>query len=289
MKIYGTSDIHLDINPLRFALGDRKEDILLLAGDNAEVASFFPRYVYLDGMPENKTPENCVLMQSPVAEDFRKICAAYKYVVVIFGNHEFYHGNLKDSVQDFRDLFKDVDNLIILDNQTIVIENAIRIIGTTLWTDINNGNPQYMQYLRHYMNDYNHIKTYRYMDGMVDGVRTLMPSDTTEKHAEDRAFLAAELENIAEDDPIPTIVMTHHAPVWTHRNSQRSGNDADYGYACTDMDDIVLDNDKKVFMWFHGHTHDERLTKVGNTMVATHARGYYERQFTPMLLLDLDK
>lgn len=63
-------------------------------------------------------------------------CTKYK-VIYILGNHEFYGYSLKE----VRDFWKSVqlENFYFLDNSSVVID-GIRFIGTTLWTDFDNEN-----------------------------------------------------------------------------------------------------------------------------------------------------
>lgn len=296
MRVFGTSDIHLDINPLsggRYRAKNQvadieahPEDVLLLAGDNAEIRSFFPKLFKF-----GEDASDRLLEKTQVKKDFERICAAYKYVVTLAGNHEFYSGNIDTGVADWREVTADIPNLIILDNETVVLDDKVRIIGTVLWTDMKGGDPQVAQTIKYALNDYNYIRTHRMILGVLDegrGVR-IDPGVTMDAHRTARQFIVDELAKIGPDDHKVTVVMTHHAPVMAHANPQRTGdNVVDYAYACTDMDDIIMDNDAKVAVWFHGHTHDTKLTEIGQTLVATKARGYDDIEFEPLLLLDLD-
>ncbi len=300
MRVFGTSDIHLDINPLNggryrikrpdagqeWPIEQHPEDVLLLAGDNAEIRNFFPK---LFKFGEDKGDQ--LLEKTQVKKDFERICAAYKYVVTLAGNHEFYGGNIDTGVAEWREACADIPNLIILDNETVVLDGKLRVIGTVLWTDMMKGDPRVMHAIKYALNDYNYIRTNKPILGVIDeghGLR-IDPGVTMEAHRTARQFVVDELAKIGPDDDITTVVMTHHAPIMAHANPMRTGSDmVDYAYACTDMDDILMDNDEKVAVWFHGHTHDAKLTEVGKTLVATNARGYDEVAFEPLLLLDLD-
>lgn len=285
MKVFGISDLHLDINPLvkdmfgdliaaknNILFEDNKSNILLIAGDLAEVRSFRP--ISVDGSEMAKTPNL----------DLRKICQAFKKVFIVFGNHEFYSGDINTAEKEFLEIFADVPNLVLLHNEVVNVEDKVTIIGTTLWTDMKGGNPEVMYRCQHGMNDYSYIMN-------TDGtwVKHLRPEDTVAMYKVNREFLIGAVEAIDPDDTKPVIVMTHMAPIVAHANGGRTGSwQLDYAYVATDLEDTILDNDEKVAVWFHGHTHDHKSTEVGNTVVVTNARGYYDREFSPILLLDTD-
>lgn len=281
MKIWGTSDLHLDINRLaKNKLSDFNKplydenninDILLLAGDTGEIESFRP----LEDWPISGVEFTTRYL------DLQRICKAYRHVFMVMGNHEYYGYNIRDGVSTFRNYLKEIPNLTILDNEAVTIDNKVRIIGTTLWTNMRDSDPEVMYECQRAMNDYYVIRI------EPDG-RLISPADTVEFHNVAKGFLEQEISKL--DGTIPVVVMTHMAPIIAHANGNRYGGSSliDYAYACTDMEDFILDNDQKVDMWFHGHTHEHKVTEVGATVVATKARGYRDPAFDPMLLIDMD-
>jgi 3',5'-cyclic AMP phosphodiesterase CpdA len=148
--------------------------------------------------------------------------------------------------------------------------------------------PLVMHQIKYGLNDYNHIRKF---DAHLNEVR-IEPADTIDLYEKNRAFLTKALDDLEPDGKVPVIVMTHHAPILAHVNAPLHADAVDralnYAYAATDLENLVLDNADKVALYFHGHTHDQRKTAVGNTMVVTHARGYHEKFFKPLLLLDTE-
>lgn len=288
MRVYGVSDLHLDINRLTrqaydealhpyhntpLLNGEHKNDVLLIAGDTAEIRGFRPKDEGTEFATKNR-----------VLKDFEAICAAYKRVIKVVGNHEFYGELLHHGVEDLRGLTKHIDNLFIADNDVIDIEGRVEIIATTLWTDCNKADPVAMEKIRWNLNDYNYIKTLDEHFGIVP----IRPQHTVDLYYQNRTWLVDQIERIDPDGTVPVIVMTHHAPIMAHANPQRYGDNAvDYAYAATDLEDVILDNADKVAVYFHGHTHDHKITELGNTVIVTAARGYDDRQYRHQLLLEV--
>lgn len=265
MLIYGTSDLHLDINrlydPIPFY---GKDSVLLIAGDSAEIASFRKKgRTYMD---------------------LEAICQAFGQVYAITGNHEYYSGILvQDSKDgDYADAVKDIPNLKVLNNDVVILDDKVRIIASTMWTDFAKGNHMAIDAAWRGLNDYNYIMHQEYVGALSD---RLTPADVYRMFAENEAFIRSEIDKATDD--MPTIIMTHHAPVMSHANSQRhSSSLVDYAYACTVWDEFIVENTDKIDVWFHGHTHDHKETQIDNTRIITKARGYEDPSFDPVLLLE---
>ena len=294
MKVFGTSDIHLDINSLGLhrtrvihnplggnpLIAQYPNDTLLIAGDMFEVRSLIGDEP-LDGFQTR--------IKTTVLREFELICEAYKYVVVIFGNHEFYNNAIDRAHDEFAKATSHITNLIKLDNGSVTLDGEVTIYGTTLWTDMNNADAMVQQACRRGMNDYHLILNEGGALNEYGEFRRLLPADTIDLYTRNREWLMTELANIDPDGTVPIIVMTHHAPILGHVNNQRSGfSPVNFAYAATNLEYPILENDEKVAVWFHGHTHDHKTTEVGKTVVVTAARGYYEEAFEPVLLLDTE-
>lgn len=289
MKIFGLSDLHFDVNKsiertnAVLSLEDHPNDILLIPGDVAEARSFFPRLYNV--VNPSRSFEG--LQPSTTKEQMVNLCKRFKEVIYIPGNHEYYGSVVEEVMPDLCNELSDIHNLHVVNNEEIIIDDKVRILATTLWTDMKRSDPMVIQGCKYYMNDYDYIKVQNpeSSKSTMSARRTLQPSDTIRFHEEALEFLK---EKLAIPMTIPTVVMTHHAPIMAHANPRRRGNNiADYAYACTDMDDLVKDSD--VILWYHGHTHDVKVTDLGNTVIATFARGYYGNSVEPVELVDLEE
>jgi UDP-2,3-diacylglucosamine pyrophosphatase LpxH len=289
MKVYGITDLHIDVNPLRrdrigkldpyfnehLLDGTHKDDILLIGGDTAEIRKFKP-YHMVDGTDDG------YLMKTMVMKGLEDICKAFKHVVMIMGNHEYYQDDLHTGFETLRDLTKHIDNLQLVNNQVVEVE-GIKIIATILWTDLRGADPVVRLKVRRDIWDWTEIG--KHEGGKWKRVDTM---DTIKVHNQCRKFLIREVEAINPDDNTPVIVMTHHAMIMAHCNALYGGDLCDYAFACTGLDDFVLDNAHKVDVYFHGHTHDRKITEIDGAKMVTWARGYKEPFVDPMLLLDTE-
>ena len=113
MKIRILSDLHLEFGKIEIvALPDDMDTTLILAGD---------------------------IHVGTRAFDFvTELCARFRNVIYILGNHEFYGHDVPTIVDNWRYIAKNIDNLQVLEKDYVVVEDTI-FIGGTMWTDLNNG------------------------------------------------------------------------------------------------------------------------------------------------------
>lgn len=255
MNIYLSSDLHLDIHKLPpYEKIPYYGGVLLLAGDICESRFYF------------------------ASKDLRTICNAFDYVYAIPGNHEYYRDDLNTTVDNIRHDTADIPNFTMLQKDVVALPNGMTLIAATLWTDFNKGNPLMKQTAQYGLNDYNYI-TNQAQSGHMYGYKSkLHVNDVQMINNDHLKFIIQSLDAATGK----CIVMTHHAPLVSHANPYASGvqGPMDWAYM-SDLESLIASHDGKLVAWVHGHTHDERLTKVGNVSVMTHARGYVPADFDP--------
>jgi hypothetical protein len=132
----------------------------------------------------------------------------YKNVFLIYGNHENYTKLVKKPIYKNCTTMNQLENLVypsnvyLLNNKTLFIDSEdnvykdnvksdlIKIIGSTLWSDINLN-------VAHYLNDYNYIYT-------ENGLLT--PNESIELFKKSKEYILDELNK----DHIKTLLLTHH-------------------------------------------------------------------------------
>lgn len=253
MKIAFCGDLHLEFGGRDFDLPDA--DVLLLAGDICVIEHLSDEYTF-DRQGQQ------------TAQFFMDVSAKYKRVIWIPGNHELYGGVMGDpSTKIVTEFFARyfITNIEYTSCDKIIIDD-VTIVAATLWTDFNRGDPSVMYHIQYSMNDYHQIMIDR--DG-IGGYIT--PMDIYYTHENHRNFIKSSLNY----DKV--IVMSHHAPNLLSAGGNRPSN-LDYGYCCTDVDDMILDN-PQIKYWVCGHTHTRREYKIGETTVLSNCRGYknYEK------------
>lgn len=238
MKIQYMSDLHLEGADLEF-YNEEKADLLVLAGDITTAKSYKNHY------------------------DFFKRCSDnWKDVVHVFGNHEYYRGDIEETRAELLEFFyKNFKNIHSLENESINL-GEYRLFGSTLWTDCNGNDLSTKRHLQQSMNDYRIIQWKSRMHWR------LRSDDTVELHqiAVDRLVRAL------EGSEKPTIVVTHHAPSFKSTNIKYGADYLMNGGYRSDLEWLM--EGYNIPLWFHGHMHDSVDYTVNKTRVLSNPRGY---------------
>ena len=226
------SDVHLDDHKLPITVSDfitPKSDYLIIAGDLCSTTDL-TRY-------------------KSILESF---CKEFKYVFLVLGNHEFYskYVNYERIKIELNSIQNSIQNLYILDDQSIDLPGNIRIYGTTLWSN---------------------IKT-------VESLRTKLPINSIEGEAGTSTWINRmhfnslyKLENTiiqTQKDRKRLIVVSHYPPTKrntvTNEHLKTKNND----YYVNNLD-YLLSKDK-VYLWLYGHTHvNSNFLTEGDTKVVS--------------------
>ena len=263
MKIALASDIHLEFMDINIQ-NTENADVLILSGDILVAEDLHNHPEVHPNDPVNIP--NLGRRQSTALRfrDFMKRCSfQFPHVVVIAGNHEFYHGNWKASIQYLRDEYSKFPNIYFLEQELKVIDD-VTFIGGTLWTDCNKGDPLTLHALGDMMTDFRVIRN----DEL--GYTKLRPAHTAQRHQRTLGYLKTVL---ADRKDSKVVVVGHHAPTLNsiherYRNDQLMNG----GYA-SDLSELILDH-PQIVLWTHGHMHDPFDYMVGTTRVVCNPRGY---------------
>lgn len=258
MRIQVMSDLHLDTQkqgmPLIHEFIREDADLVVFAGDVVEY----------DSMTK-----------------FLKELLIYpnQQFLWILGNHEYYEGHADLVLKNARDKIKKLGlkNVRILENESATFSDAdgndeFRIIGSTLWTDIQR-NPSQLTIAKMYMNDFRKIRG--------------MSSDWwQERFHESCKYIVEEL--IANKE-VPTIVVTHHSPSLLAIPGMYKGHPTNVAYA-SDLEDMFME-DWAPNIWVHGHTHDAYDQEHGYTRIIRNPYGYrsfgeYTHEFNKNFIIE---
>lgn len=262
MKIYYVSDTHVDyrFNSLGFDLDNptlaqvehwaneilmlnqiecSEDAILILAGDHCEV-----RFTRL------------------WVATINYLLSKFKHVVYVAGNHEYYSKKpnqltflkVNKIIQDFHNLYP---RFMFLNNRSITID-SVTIIGSTLWTDMRNGNPLIMNSIRNALNDFTGSI-------LFEDNNRLTPEIIFQKNKNARQFLKHPLKNIFQDKN-KTIIVTHHAPEFV----SKINSDIDYAFYNYNL---KIESFAAKY-WIHGHTHIPSDYMAGDIRVLSNPVGY---------------
>jgi Icc-related predicted phosphoesterase len=268
MKIALASDLHLEFEDL-IIKNTASADVLVLAGDIllAEDLHDHPAPINPYSSDEIKKLGKRQL-KAHQYRDFISRCAfEFPHVVVIAGNHEFYHGRWNQSIDHLYEEYSKYSNVHFLEADRVEIDNVL-FIGGTLWTNLNKEDPLTIQVIRNSMNDYSLIRD------DVNGFSKLVPAKTLSRHRKTLDFFDKEIKK-AIDKKI--VVVSHMAPSSLSIAEQYT-NSIDNAAYYSDLSEFILDR-PEINLWVHGHVHSHFDYMIGNTRVCCHPRGYvgYER------------
>jgi len=267
MKIAICSDLHLEFGDLEF---DNNEgtDVLVLGGD-IFIANDLQNFGFVDKQIMTATPS--MLARGERYHGFLKRCSVrFPHVILIMGNHEHYHGDFAKSADIIRTLVGEFANIYFMDKESRIIDGVL-FYGGTLWTDMNNEDPNTMHRIRMMMNDFNCVK-----NTSEEGMRVFMPADAVEDHYAFKRGLDAVLNQYPDH---PVVVCGHHAPSRASIHPRYKNELVMNGAYSTNLDNYILDR-KQIRLWTHGHTHTDFDYMIGTTRVVCNPRGYhgYEKQ-----------
>jgi len=156
LKIICLSDLHLCFGYFFIPkVEDEENTIVVLAGD---IGLIKKEHTYRDFI--NNT------------------CDRFKNVIWILGNHSYYGTNFPTALKKLYDATLDLENLYVVEKETVVID-GVAFVCATMWTNFDNNNIMTMNEAALWMNDYKRIRTGPKHEPWL---RKLKPLDTLADH-----------------------------------------------------------------------------------------------------------
>ena len=234
MRIQFTSDLHLEMpanaewlqqHPIKVV-----GDILILAGDTGYLDDGLPAW-FLDWAAES-----------------------YKQVLLIPGNHEYYHyGDVAKRGESWQWALR--DNVAYYSNKVVAIDDT-DIVLSTLWTHI----PETEMFqVQRGLNDFHQVL---YQD------RMFTPDDYNKEHDMCRRFIE---DSVANSKAKHIVVVTHHVPTQRAVAPQHKGSALNSAFV-VDMSNLIAGH--HIDYWIYGHSHTNIDTVIGNTHIVSNQLGY---------------
>lgn len=203
--------------------------------------------------------------------DFYSTCDAY--ILYVIGNHDLYNNS---SVSDYKQLEHIFNKFKVMDKRTVEID-GVNFIGASLWSTLSplegwsQTDVKWLVY--NGINDFSMIPSWSISRMISEGNQDIKYICSTLKKHNKRG--------------LKSIVLTHFSPVrrWPHR---RFGLNAFTAYFCNDYEKII--EDQKPYGWFFGHTHDNIIGSIGDTMMRTNQAGYGQEchlSYDPNYFIDI--
>lgn len=269
MKIVVASDLHLEIGDLDLQ-NTVGADVLVLAGD-----ILVANDLYDHPKPDTPYPSEIIRTlgsRQRKAQEYRdfisRVSSQFPHVVVIAGNHEFYHGKWIQGIQTLRDEYGAYPNVHFLERDIFTVDD-ITFVGGTLWTDLNRGNPLTLHAVADMMNDYRVIRH----DGL--GYTKLRPAHTAARHRDTLEYFRQVIDDRKDGN---IVVVSHMAPSSLSIHEKYKHETIMNGAYYSDLSEFILDR-PQIKVWLHGHVHHEFDYQIGSCRVVCNPRGYvgYER------------
>jgi predicted phosphohydrolase len=209
----------------------------------------------------------------------KSIADQFFAVVFIYGNHDYWHRDINNHIQETKELVKSNSNIHFLENDFADFGNVV-FVGATCWTDMDNDNPILNIDARMYMNDFKYIRKDNFS-------RRFIPNDTIIKHLQSKKFI---FDFAANNPDKNIIVLSHHAPSFKSIDQDYVGSELNGAYASELGNQIAYAENIKI--WQHGHIHANSEYEIFNTKVVCNPRGYFpsglNKGFNENLLYSLE-
>jgi len=267
MKIKLVSDLHLEFSDVNIPNGEGC-DVLILSGDimtaqelhdHPEPVSDVERAIIANSQGMGRRQQAAQRFR-----DFLKRCSfQFPHVIYVAGNHEFYHGKFPDAIQYLRTECAKFPNIYFLEMDTKEID-GVTFVGSTLWTDMNRGDPLTLHAIGDMMNDYHIVRNSEH------GYTKLRPAHTASRHRKSLEYI----KKVVEMDPSKKyVVVGHHAPSKLSTKPKYKDDHIMNGAYSSDLSEFIMDH-PQIKLWTHGHTHDTFDYVLGSTRIICNPRGY---------------
>ena len=207
----------------------------------------------------------------------------YDRVFVLLGPHEGYGRSWDETLRLVQAACQAAGSNVHFCNRSTFEIGDIRILATTLWTDIDLALRYECSRLCY---DFHLISIYNYE---TQKERKLTPADTTRWHQLEQQWLRDELR---KEPHRPTVILTHHAPSLVCLEPDVFPTESSAQLSCSKLDDLFQD---PVICWAYGCTHFPFDCKAGTTRLVSNPAGYphsqfpapYQRSYRPDLVLNI--
>ncbi len=236
MKIQYCSDLHLELKEnsryIKYNPLVPSAEILILAGDITYWGEVYFRHNFFDFVADN-----------------------FELVLMIAGNHEFYHG--QDLSIQAAPFCKKIRENVFLVNHISVEIGKLELIFTTLWSKIL---ADYKLQIQKGITDFYRIK----FSGKVIDTEVF-----NEFHKAATLFLR---QHKKKESSQKSIIVSHHLPSIQCVPDQFIDSSLNSAFA-SDLDELILS--LQANYWIYGHSHRNTPEfKIGKTTLLTNQLGY---------------
>jgi Icc-related predicted phosphoesterase len=210
-------------------------------------------------------------------------------IVVVPGNGEYVDQEFGSTRARYREVTGAIPNTTWLDDETVVLPGGLRIIGSTLWSEVDEDEiGRYSEMLASY--------GLKGVDDIRDGDRYLTLRDTNDLYATSRDFIARELGGLSAAERAKTIVCTHFWPTrwpWTDEAGRPLADNPESQWLqgmAANLDELIAESGPRY--WLCGHAHSTHHVTIGATDVVSNPRagdgpGHVNPEFAENYVVEL--
>jgi predicted phosphodiesterase len=266
MKIALCSDLHLEFQDIEL-LNTEGANVLILSGDILIAEDLHQHKELPPTVTSPYATYQDLGRRQAVAQRFREFLARcskeFPHVVYVAGNHEFYHGKWKASLDHLREECDRFPNVYFLEKDIKEIDDYT-FVGATLWTDMNKNDPLTLHSIGNMMNDFKVIRNDEH------GYTKLRPAHAMYRHQQTLSYF----KNVIDDRKDKKIVVVgHHSPSHQSIHPDYGRDTLMNGGYHSNLDGFILDR-PQILLWTHGHTHVPFDYMIGTTRIVCNPRGY---------------
>lgn len=193
-------------------------------------------------------------------EYLKYLSSMFKGVFVVFGNHEYYNTIMSEVDEYMENICSCLSNVYFLNNKSVVIEGFL-IIGSTLWSNVDTEAFDFLncgKLIKMTKNKYMDLFDYHILFNKAVN------------------FILSELSR-----ELPTIVLTHYAPLHEMNGSKESSL---YTGFSSDLSYIQ----RNIKVWLSGHTHVCKTIRRNNILYSSNCHGYKKEnlRFNPCQVIE---
>lgn len=238
MIIQYASDLHLEMSSNTLNYWDKNKiepvgDVLVLAGDITKLSKTHYTHEFFDR----------------VSEDF-------KQVIMVVGNHEYYHISNPNLIKEPSLEIELRHNVHYYNNKVVKIDD-VNFICSTLWSNI----PQ--------TDAWTVVKGVACFENIQHGRNKITVDKWNNLHRDAKFFIVNAIADLKDEKKV---VVTHHVPTRLCVATEHKNSSINTAFA-TELYDIIHDSD--INYWIYGHSHRNIDVEINGTNVVSNQFGYF--------------
>lgn len=191
---------------------------------------------------------------------FDLVSPLFERIFYVPGNHEYYETSISEGNKLLFELTSKYNNVHLLNKSYYDLDDSTRIIGCTLWSDLEYNDEYKDKNLMRLLKAKNHLNDFVKID-------KFSPFDYQDLHNDHSEYLRSQIQD-SNDKKV--IVVSHHLPSYYLIDEKFKHLNYNNCFA-SNMDDLMF---YPVKYWIYGHTHKQRIDNLGTVKTICNPIGH---------------